>query len=63
MPYHIKKQSRLVPEMTVYYVGNLRWSDRYDTRLIIQNESDADNLIINDDGTNGAFKGASVVSE
>ena len=62
MPYHIKKQSRLVPEMTVYYVGNLRWSDRYDTRLIIQNESD-NTLIINDDGTNGAFNGASVVSE
>jgi len=63
MPYHIKKQSRLVPEMTVYYVGNLRWSDQYDNRLIIENESEANTLITNDDGTNGAFTGASVVSE
>ena len=63
MPYHIKKPSLINSSVTVYYAGNRRWTDDYSSRSTYDNESDANALMVNTDGKNGGWTGATVVSE
>jgi|TARA_B100000035_G_scaffold58031_1_gene46318 hypothetical protein len=63
MPYHIKKPSLINSSVTVYYAGNRRWTDDYSDRSTYENESDATALMVNNDGKNGGWTGATVVSE
>ena len=63
MPYHIKKASALDPNITVYYAGGSRWSDDYSQRTSFATESAANAKLVNTDGKNGGWTGATVVSE
>ena len=65
MPYHIKKLG--VPLNAgigdVYYTGGLIWDQNYANRKVYSTKATADARILNTDGRNGGFVGASVVSE
>ena len=65
MPYHIKKPG--IPANAgigdVYYEGNATWTVTYADRKQYSSKSTADALIVNTDGKNGGFSGASVVTE
>ena len=61
MPYHIKKPSALNSSVDVYYVGNKRWTDKYDDRK--QYANNPTYLTINTDGKNGGWIGCTVVTE
>lgn len=61
MPYHIKKPSHLNTSVDVYYVGNKRWSDNFTERK--QYTNNPTYLTKNDDGKNGGWIGATVVTE
>ena len=50
MPYHIKKPSHLNSSVNVYYIGNQRWSDKYDDRN--QYTNNPTYLTTNNDGKN-----------
>ena len=51
--HHIKKPHVLDPEVTVYYVGNGRWTDNFDQRKKYTSRVKANAQIANTDGTNG----------
>ena len=61
MPYHIKKPSHLNSSVNVYYIGNQRWSDKYDDRKKYTNNPTY--LTTNNDGKNGGWAGCTVVTE
>ena len=62
MAYHIKKPSVVNPmSITVYYCGVGRWSDDFSQRKIFS--EDPSSSMINNDGKNGGWTGATVVSE
>ena len=65
MAWHIKKLC--IPHNAglgdVYYAGGLQWDQTYANRKVYSSKSTADARIVNTDGTNGGFSGASVVSE
>tara|TARA_Y100000992_G_scaffold65774_1_gene40588 strand:- start:386 stop:574 length:189 start_codon:yes stop_codon:yes gene_type:complete len=61
MAYHIKKPSALITEITVYYKGDSRWTDKFDDRKTY--DADPSALLVNDDGTNGGWTGAIIVDE
>ena len=61
MPYHIKKPSHLNISVDVYYVGDKRWSDNFNERK--QYTNNPTYLTKNDDGKNGGFMGATVITE
>jgi len=61
MPYHIKKPSHLNTSVDVYYVGDKRWSDNFTERK--QYTNNPTYLTKNDDGKNGGFMGATVITE
>ena len=61
MPYHIKKPSHLNTSVDVYYVGDKRWSDNFTERK--QYANNPTYLTKNDDGKNGGFMGATVITE
>ena len=61
MPYYIKKPSHLNSSVNVYYIGNQRWSDKYDDRK--QYTNNPTYLTKNDDGKNGGWSGCTVVTE
>ena len=65
MPYHIKKPGLPLHAGIgdVYYTGGLLWVADYANRKVYSAKSTADARIVNSDGRNGAFNGASVVSE
>jgi len=65
MPYHIKKLGLPLNAGIgdVYYTGGLVWDQDYSKRKVYSAKSTADARIVNTDGTNGGFSGASVVSE
>ena len=65
MPFHIKKlglplNAGIGDE---YYTGGLLWDQDYSKRKVYSAKSTADARIVNTDGRNGGFNGASVVSE
>jgi|TARA_Y100001938_G_C7766213_1_gene270998 hypothetical protein len=45
----------------VYYRGNCQWTDDYSKREVYSSNPSA--MLVNTDGKNGGFNGASVVSE
>ena len=63
--YHIKKAG--IPANAgigdVYYEGNSSWSVTYADRKQYDAKSEAAAAIVNTDGKNGGFSGASVVTE
>ena len=61
MAYHIKKTSIVGDVGIVYYKGTRRWSDKYADRKVYSD--DPSDLLINPDGKNGGWTGASVVTE
>ena len=61
MPYHIKKPSQLDSSVNVYYLGDKRWTDKYDDRK--QYTNNPTYLTTNNDGKNGGWQGCTVVSE
>ena len=61
MGYYIKKTS--IIGRTVYWTGGSHWSDNISNKKVYANKGTADSKIVNTDGTNGGFKGASFVSE
>ena len=61
MPYHIKKPSHLNSSVNVYYIGNQRWSDKYDDRK--QYTNNPTYLTTNNVGKNGGWAGCTVVTE
>ena len=61
MPYHIKKPSHLDSSVNVYYLGDKRWTDKYDDRK--QYTNNPTYLTTNNDGKNGGWQGYTVVSE
>tara|TARA_B100001287_G_C22394281_1_gene394787 strand:- start:339 stop:524 length:186 start_codon:yes stop_codon:yes gene_type:complete len=61
MAYYIKKPSVLKAETTVYYTGNRSWSETFDDRKIYSD--DPSSLLTNNDGKNGGWTGATIVSE
>ena len=65
MPYHIKKLGLPLNAGIgdVYYTGGLLWDQDYSKRKVYSAKSTADARIVNNDGTNGGFSGATVVSE
>ncbi len=63
MPFHIKRTSSIPSVGTVYYKGSSHWSDNYANRKVYSSKTEADNTIVNTDGTNGQFANATVVSE
>jgi len=67
MAFHIKKISLADNSKTVYYVkksgGNAHWSDDYSDRKTWTTRTSPTNLMVNSDGKNGGWTGASVVEE
>ena len=61
MAFHIKKPSALIADVTVYYKDDNRWTDIFDDRKTYDTDPSA--LLVNEDGTNGGFTGATVVDE
>ena len=65
MPYHIKKPG--IPNNAgigdIYYTGGSLWDEDYAIRKQYTNKSTADAKVVNTNGKNGGFAGASVVTE
>jgi len=61
--HHIKKQSLLDSNVTLYYSGDSRWSDNFDDRFLFSSKAKADAVVRNPDGKNGGFKNSTIVSE
>ena len=61
MPFHIKKPSALDSSVNVYYLGNKRWSDKYNDRK--QYTNNPTYLTTNTDGKNGGWENCTIVSE
>ena len=65
MPYHIKKPG--IPSNAgigdIYYTGGSLWDEDYAKRKQYTNKATADAKIVNNNGKNGGFAGASVVTE
>ena len=61
MGYYITKTS--VIGKTVYWTGGSHWSDNISNKKVYVNKSTADAKIVNTDGKNGGWTGATVVSE
>ena len=53
----IKKPSALGSN-TVYFVGGDNWSDDRSEAHVFPNLTEANGMLVNEDGTNGAFKNA-----
>ena len=67
MAFHISRKSPVDSSKTVYYVrksgGNQHWSDDYSERKTWSTNTSPTNLMINPDGKNGGWTGASIVEE
>ncbi len=62
MPFHIKKPVAL-GSGDVYYKEGSDWTQTYADRKVYSSKSTADAQVVNYDGSNGGFVGATVVSE
>ena len=63
MAYHIQKPSALNSDVTVYYTGDRSWSDNPDNKKTWDDSDTPTNLMVNPDGLNGGWRGASIVEE
>ena len=61
MPFHIKKPFILNTSKDVYYKSNGGWTETYADRTVYSSNPSA--MMVNNDGKNGGWAGASVVSE
>ena len=61
MGYYITKTG--LSGKTVYWTGGVHWSDDSLKKKTYVNKSTADAKLVNTDGKNGGWTGASVVSE
>ena len=61
MGYYITKTG--TSGKTVYWVGGVQWSDDVSKKKVYVNKGTADAKIVNTDGKNGGWTGATVVSE
>jgi hypothetical protein len=62
MAYYIKKPGALTPG-DVYWTGGANWSDDISKKKTYVNKGTADAKLVNNDGKNGGFNKAVVVSE
>ena len=62
MPFHIKKPVAL-GSGDVYYESGSTWTQTYADSKVYSSKSTADAQIVNTNGDNGGFVGATVVSE
>lgn len=62
MPFHIKKPVAL-GSGDVYFKAGSEWTQTYADRKVYSSKSTADAQVVNYDGSNGGFVGATVVSE
>ena len=60
MPFHIKRP-RPFQTGDVYYKGDCQWTNTYGDRKVYSSNPSA--MLVNTDGKNGGFNGATVVSE
>tara|TARA_A100001201_G_scaffold114648_1_gene98267 strand:+ start:1094 stop:1282 length:189 start_codon:yes stop_codon:yes gene_type:complete len=60
MAYHITRPGKL-DGRTMYYHGGNRWSDESIGRVNYSTKAEADAMLVNTDGKNGGFNGATVV--
>ena len=60
--YHIKKKASLTND-DIYFKGGVSWSDNFDSRKKYTSKASVEAALVNTDGKNGGFNGASVVSE
>ena len=63
MAFHIEKPSAMNPSVTVYYVKKSHWSDDPAQKKTWASSTSPTNLMANPDGTNGGWKGATIVEE
>lgn len=63
MAFYIKKPSVMVPGKTVYYTGNNSWSEDASDKKTWSTSTTPTNLMVNTDGKNGGWTGATVVEE
>jgi hypothetical protein len=63
MAFHIQKTSAVDSSVTVYYVNNSHWSDDYSERKTWETNTTPTNMMVNSDGKNGGWTGASIVEE
>ena len=61
MGYYITKTG--LSGKTVYMTGGVHWSDDISNKKVYATKSTADSKIVNTDGKNGGWTGATVVSE
>ena len=61
MGYYIKKTG--LSGKTVYWTGGVHWADNISSKKVYASKGTADAKIVNTDGKNGGWKGATVVSE
>ena len=61
--YYIKKPSALTSSVEVYHVDKDQWSDNFSERKVYTSKESTDAMLPNPDGTNGAFKNATVIKE
>ena len=61
MGYYIKKTG--LSGKIVYWIGGSHWSDDSSKKKTYVNKGTADAKIVNTDGKNGGWTGATVVSE
>jgi|TARA_Y100000289_G_C3875580_1_gene125876 hypothetical protein len=63
MAYYITKPASIDKSITLYFVGENRWSDNPSNKITYETEEIANSAKANPDGTNGGFTGSTVVSE
>jgi len=63
MAYYITKPASIDKSITLYFVGENRWSDNPSNKITYETEEIANSAIANPDGRNGGFSGSTVVSE
>ena len=63
MAYFIQKPSRIDESITVYYVGNGRWSDDPTQKALFASENAATEIMTNSDGKNGGWSNVTIISE
>ena len=63
MAFYIQKPSVMIPGRTVYYTGTHSWSDDPADKKTWATSTTPTNLMVNTDGKNGGWTGATVVEE
>tara|TARA_R100001460_G_scaffold27377_1_gene55166 strand:- start:485 stop:676 length:192 start_codon:yes stop_codon:yes gene_type:complete len=60
MAYYITKPASIDNSITLYFVGDNRWSDDASKKLTYATEEEANAAKANPDGRNGGFTGSSL---